>query len=164
MLMADAIVTLITWLPFNLHLSITSSIQEQMTQWYSERERFSMDIVLLCIMLSNCFTSPIVYYTFNVSFRVSARIINYITTYEWVCSMQVYVCTHVLTYTCAYIHTCIQMCMCRYYTSQKIASLREQQFCKICCFGAMCKKGLYGKQNFNFQMQKFQFLVQKSVH
>ena len=70
MLVVDAIVTLVTTLPFNLYLSIVFANEESFFSTYSFREIFTMDVLLSGIMLTNCFTSPIVYYTFNNSFRV----------------------------------------------------------------------------------------------
>ena len=70
MLMADAIVTLITWLPYNLYIAITDSFYDPLMVKHSKRQIYTIDVCLLATMLSNCFTSPIVYYIFNLSFRV----------------------------------------------------------------------------------------------
>lgn len=67
MLMVDALVSLMTWVPWRLILSeqfiCGSSI---MTQYHTVRFTF-----MYVIWMSNCFTTPIIYYTLNKSFRVS---------------------------------------------------------------------------------------------
>ena len=69
--MVDAMVTLVTWLPLNLYLSIYYANEDYFVSTYTRRERFAFEAVLFGLMLTNCFTSPFVYYYFNLAFRVS---------------------------------------------------------------------------------------------
>lgn len=73
----DAMVTLLSWLPMTvytaastyyiLHTPITFTEDQVHTiiRMYRFRE------VTVCILLTNCFTSPIIYFCFNKPFRVS---------------------------------------------------------------------------------------------
>ena len=58
MLMADAVVTLITWLPFSLYFSIAPYNNSKSLAQFTEPQKLSVDVVLAGIELSNCFTSP----------------------------------------------------------------------------------------------------------
>lgn len=70
MLAVDGILCVLTWLPFNLLYSIVAGTDTLQGQ-YSPRQVFTMDAVLVGVMICNVFISPLVYYTFSVSFRVS---------------------------------------------------------------------------------------------
>ena len=70
MLMIDAFLTLATWLPWNLYMVIADSLGSTFSSIYTEREIFSIGVVLTGVMLTNVFTTPIVYYIFNRNFRV----------------------------------------------------------------------------------------------
>ena len=71
MLVVDAFLTLVTWLPSNVYSSMAETSQVNVN--YS-LEQLQMLIkvfqFLTVLMLSNAFTTPIVYFIFNKNFRV----------------------------------------------------------------------------------------------
>lgn len=70
MLVVNAFLTLSTWLPFNLYIAILENHIEEFWNKYTLRQLFTMDTVLIGVLLTNAFTTPIVYYIFNRHFRV----------------------------------------------------------------------------------------------
>ena len=70
MLVVNAFLTLSTGLPFNLYIAILENHIEEFWNKYTLRQLFTMDTVLIGVLLTNAFTTPIVYYIFNRHFRV----------------------------------------------------------------------------------------------
>ena len=77
--MVDAFLTLATWLPYNLYVTILENHIDEFLKKYTGRQIFAMDATLVGIMVSNAFTTPVVYFIFNQHFRVSSTIL---TTYN----------------------------------------------------------------------------------
>ena len=68
MLVIDASVTLVTWLPFNLLYSISGGVES--LENLTTRQIFILDSLLLGLMMTNVFSSPVIYIIFNRAFRV----------------------------------------------------------------------------------------------
>ena len=68
MLVIDASVTLVTWLPFNLLYSISGGVES--LENLTIRQIFILDSLLLGLMMTNVFSSPVIYIIFNRAFRV----------------------------------------------------------------------------------------------
>ncbi|XP_067944617.1 somatostatin receptor type 1-like [Watersipora subatra] len=72
MLMADAFLTVLTWLP----LSVAIMLMEQKPQLFSAfepRDWFRLAVTVLIISSINSFTSPIIYFLFNRHFRADTK-------------------------------------------------------------------------------------------
>ena len=71
MLMVDAFLTLATWLPYALYRTITLFLGDYFYDAYSWHTIFVFEEILFTLMMTNMFSTPIVYFVFNKSFRVS---------------------------------------------------------------------------------------------
>ena len=71
MLVFDAVLTVTTWLPFNLYLAISAGFGYSFLQMYTIRQVLTMEAILRGIMLTNLFSTPVVYFASNSNFRVS---------------------------------------------------------------------------------------------
>ena len=71
MLVIDAFLTLTTWLPVHLYVSVIGFTGEQFYEAYTLKEILTTNAWLFGLMITNAFTTPIVYFIFNSNFRVS---------------------------------------------------------------------------------------------
>ena len=71
MLVIDALLTVATWLPYNLCLAVTASYGVEIYKMYTLRTLLTVDAVLKGVMFTNAFSTPVVYFIFNKHFRVS---------------------------------------------------------------------------------------------
>ena len=70
MLAVDALVTISTWLVFTGPAVMTEEFKDN-----TDRQTMLLiELFLTAIYMSNCFTTPIIYYVFNNSFKVSEMI------------------------------------------------------------------------------------------
>ena len=69
--MVDAFLTLVTWLPKALYWPIIQHLGDSLYDTHSWHTILTVEEVLLAIMLTNMFSTPIVYFLFNRGFRVS---------------------------------------------------------------------------------------------
>lgn len=74
MLVVDSFLTLVTWLPYNIYPPVIEAAARSKADVYDDP---SADIrgfrILTALMLTNVFSTPIVYFIFNRHFRVSTR-------------------------------------------------------------------------------------------
>ena len=71
MLVIDAFLTLATWLPINIYITVIGSIGKPFYRAHTWKQIFTIDACLFGLMMTNGFTTPIVYFIFNSNFRVS---------------------------------------------------------------------------------------------
>ena len=71
MLMIDTFLTLITWLPYHMYISIAGGIKPSIDNTTNLKEVYTIKLFLTTVSLTNCFSTPIVYFIFNGNFRVS---------------------------------------------------------------------------------------------
>ena len=72
MLVIDAFLTLITWLPYQIFSAVYESSQSEIQYTPEEIEDIvRIHQILTILMLTNTFSTPIVYFIFNRNFRVS---------------------------------------------------------------------------------------------
>ena len=71
MLVIDAFLTLITWLPYNVYEIIADGLGGDIFDSYTTEQLDVMSRTLVVIVITNMFSTPIVYFTFNRHFRVS---------------------------------------------------------------------------------------------
>ena len=69
MLVVDSFATLLTWLPFNIYPAVVETLG--LTKLDDSSNIFRVFRVLTALMLTNVFSTPIVYFVFNTNFRVS---------------------------------------------------------------------------------------------
>ena len=72
MLVVDSFLTLVTWLPYNIYPPVIEAAARSKSDVYDDP---SADIrgfrILTALMLTNVFSTPIVYFIFNRNVRVS---------------------------------------------------------------------------------------------
>ena len=73
MLAVDAFVTVITWLVVVIPAVMTKDFKERIGD-YNKRV---IDLIVTAIYMSNCFSTPIVYYIFNNSFKVGDNLSSF---------------------------------------------------------------------------------------
>ena len=71
MLVVDAFLTLVTWIPISLYASVVEIIQLDDYSFEQLQRLIKVYQFLKVLMLTNAFTTPIVYFIFNKNFRVS---------------------------------------------------------------------------------------------
>ena len=106
MLVVDAFMTVLTWLPYYLFYSITLSFFSHIRASYSERQTFALDVFMFALIMTNAFSTPIVYFVFNRHFRVSSMCV--ICSYVLAKSLeqQVFNYVHVSYKDCAALFSC----------------------------------------------------------
>ncbi|XP_067939471.1 QRFP-like peptide receptor [Watersipora subatra] len=70
MLAIDAFLTLCTWLPYNIMITSGSKILSKLG---TERWARQTLLALQCLLLTNSFSSPVVYFIFNPNFRADVK-------------------------------------------------------------------------------------------
>ena len=70
MLVVDSILTIIAWLPNKIFWCIFNS-REDVYKLFGDKDATISKAVLTGILLTNTFTTPLVYFSFNKNFRVS---------------------------------------------------------------------------------------------
>ena len=78
MLVIDAFLTLLTWLPYNIYPSIMENRNLMTSDMDTIQFRVTVFHVLTAMMLTNVFSTPIVYLIFNRHFRVRTTFIYYL--------------------------------------------------------------------------------------
>ena len=78
MLVIDAFLTLLTWLPYNIYPSIMENRNLMTSDMDTIQFRVTVFHVLTAMMLTNVFSTPIVYLIFNRHFRVRTVYIDYL--------------------------------------------------------------------------------------
>ena len=74
MLVVDAFLTILTWIPEEIfYLMIVVSLEEHLEM----KKQYTIAVVLQGLSLTNVFSTPIVYYLFNNNFKVNTEIITY---------------------------------------------------------------------------------------
>lgn len=76
MLMTDAFMTILTWIPWRLILDKRLFCHEEPSKGRPTPCFQTVHMILFAIWLSNCFMTPIVYYSLNKSFRVSTAYLS----------------------------------------------------------------------------------------
>ena len=74
MLATDAIVTVVTWLPYcgyQIYEYGSDNGHRGIFQRYSLKQNFVPHAAFTGLLLTNCFTTPVIYYMFQSAFRVS---------------------------------------------------------------------------------------------
>ena len=74
MLATDAIVTVVTWLPYcgyQIYEYGSDDGHRGIFQRYSLKQNFVPHAAFTGLLLTNCFTTPVIYYMFQSAFRVS---------------------------------------------------------------------------------------------
>ena len=71
MLVVDAILTLITWLPASIYLAVVHHIGASFFKAHTPIQLITITSCLIGLMMTNAFITPIVYFIFNSNFRVS---------------------------------------------------------------------------------------------
>ena len=84
MLVVDGLLTVATWLPYNIFLPLIVTMNQELEAMYRRKDIMTIETVLGAIMFTNVFSTPFVYFIFNKSFRVSTKkhfkiIVAYIT-------------------------------------------------------------------------------------
>ena len=74
MLMVDALLTLATWLPYTLYALIVAHI-DGFYDNYSPKTVVSLEQSLFLLMMTNMFSTPVVYFVFNRNFRVTLLLV-----------------------------------------------------------------------------------------
>ena len=69
MLMVDSVVTVITWIPWRIIFKDSCSTTAQQT--HHTPCQSAVHLTTTFVWMSNCFTTPLVYFTLNKRFRVS---------------------------------------------------------------------------------------------
>ena len=78
-LVTDSLVTLVTWLPHTICVTVTthyflnSTLTFSHDQVYTIIQMYKIKDFTCCLLMTNCFTSPVIYFCFNKAFRVSCR-------------------------------------------------------------------------------------------
>lgn len=76
-LVTDSVVTLVTWLPHTICVTVTthyflnSTLTFSHDQVYTIIQMYKIKDFTCCLLMTNCFTSPVIYFCFNKAFRVS---------------------------------------------------------------------------------------------
>ena len=68
--MVDAFLTVGTWLPSKIADNTSDEYQNALSNAYTERRVFVIAVGLVGLLLTNVFTTPIIYFIFNRQFRV----------------------------------------------------------------------------------------------
>ena len=72
----DGLLTVTTWLPYNLYLAITASYGLEFFTMYSIQTVLIVEAILKGIMFTNAFSAPVVFFIFNSHFRVNILFIQ----------------------------------------------------------------------------------------